>query len=59
MSDFERAKAEYQEAIDKLHIARQSFNYAAPEFFEIANSELTIALASVGACRRKLETLKY
>ena len=58
MNDFERAKIEYQEAVEKLHIARQSFNYAAPEFFDIANSELSIALARVGTCRRKLETLK-
>ena len=58
MSDFEKAKIEFKEAVERLHLARQNFNYAAPEFFDIANSELTIALAQVGACRRKLETLK-
>ena len=34
---------EYEEAIFLLRIAEQNFEYASPEFFEVANQELTLA----------------
>ena len=34
---------EYEEAISLLRIAEQNFEYASPEFFEVANQELTVA----------------
>ena len=34
---------EYEEAISHLRIAEQNFEYASPEFFEVANQELTVA----------------
>ena len=34
---------EYEEAISLLRIAEQNFEYASPEFFEVANQELTLA----------------
>ena len=34
---------EYEEAISHLRIAEQNFEYASPEFFEVANQELTLA----------------
>ena len=34
---------EYEEAISLLRIAAQNFEYASPEFFEVANQELTVA----------------
>lgn len=32
-----------EQAQENLNLAKQNFNYAFPEFFEIANLELTIA----------------
>lgn len=55
--DLEALKQEYLEAIDNLRLARQNFQYATPEYFEIANTELTIALTKVGACRKKFDAL--
>ena len=34
---------EYEEAISLLRIAEQNFEYASPEFFDVANQELTLA----------------
>ena len=34
---------EYEEAISLLRIAEQNFEYASPEFFEVAKQELTLA----------------
>ena len=34
---------EYEEAFSLLRIAEQNFEYASPEFFEVANQELTVA----------------
>ena len=34
---------EYEEAVSLLRIAEQNFEYASPEFFEVANQELTLA----------------
>ena len=34
---------EYEEAVSYLRIAEQNFEYASPEFFEVANQELTLA----------------
>ena len=34
---------EYEEAVSLLRIAEQNFEYARPQFFEVANQELTVA----------------
>ena len=42
-SERELLLKEYEEAVSLLRIAEQNFEYASPEFFEIANQELTVA----------------
>ena len=42
-SERELLLKEYKEAISHLRIAEQNFEYASPEFFEVANQELTLA----------------
>lgn len=42
-SERELLLKEYEEAVSHLRIAEQNFEYATPEFFEIANQELTVA----------------
>ena len=43
LSEKEILLKEYEEAISLLRIAEQNFEYASPEFFEVANQELTLA----------------
>lgn len=43
LSEKELLLKEYEEAISLLRIAEQNFEYASPEFFEVANQELTVA----------------
>lgn len=43
LSEKELLLKEYEEAISHLRIAEQNFEYASPEFFEVANQELTVA----------------
>ena len=43
LSEKEILLKEYEEAISHLRIAEQNFEYASPEFFEVANQELTLA----------------
>ena len=42
-SEKELLLREYREAISCLKLAEQNFDNASPEFFEIANQELTLA----------------
>ena len=42
-SERELLLREYEEAVSYLRIAEQNFEYASPEFFEVANQELTLA----------------
>ena len=42
-SERELLLKEYEEAVSLLKIAEQNFEYASPEFFEVANQELTVA----------------
>ena len=42
-SERELLLKEYEEAVSLLRIAEQNFEYASPEFFEVANQELTLA----------------
>ena len=42
-SERELLLKEYEEAVSLLRIAEQNFEYASPEFFEVANQELTVA----------------
>ena len=43
LSERELLLKEYEEAVSLLRIAEQNFEYARPEFFEVANQELTLA----------------
>ena len=43
LSEKEILLKEYEEAVSLLRIAEQNFEYASPEFFEVANQELTLA----------------
>ena len=43
LSERELLLKEYEEAVSLLRIAEQNFEYASPEFFEVANQELTLA----------------
>ena len=43
LSERELLLKEYEEAVSCLKIAEQNFEYASPEFFEVANQELTLA----------------
>ena len=43
LSERELLLREYEEAVSYLRIAEQNFEYASPEFFEVANQELTLA----------------
>ena len=43
LSERELLLREYEEAVSYLKIAEQNFDNASPEFFEIANQELTVA----------------
>ena len=42
-SERELLLKEYEEAVSLFRIAEQNFEYASPEFFEVANQELTVA----------------
>ena len=42
-SERELLLKEYEEAVSLLRIAEQNFEYASPEFFAVANQELTVA----------------
>ena len=46
-----------QEAQEKYFIAERHFNTASPEFFDIANAELTIAKLYYELCLKKLGKL--
>ena len=46
---------EYEEAISLLRIAEQNFEYASPEFFEVANQELTVARLKNDAILKKMK----
>ena len=50
MHDFQAATREYQRA-------QTNFNNALPEYFEIANDELTIARTRLDACHKKLKAM--
>ena len=45
---------EYEEAVSLLRIAEQNFEYASPEFFEVANQELTVARLKNDAILKKM-----
>ena len=46
---------EYEEAFSLLRIAEQNFEYASPEFFEVANQELTVARLKNDAILKKMK----
>ena len=54
LSEKELLLKEYEEAISHLRIAEQNFEYASPEFFEVANQELTVARLKNDAILKKM-----
>ena len=54
-SERELLLKEYEEAISLLRIAEQNFEYASPEFFEVANQELTVARSKNDAILKKMK----
>ena len=54
-SERELLLKEYEEAVSHLRIAEQNFEYATPEFFEIANQELTVARLKNDAILKKMK----
>lgn len=57
VSEQQEALWAMQEAQEKYFIAERNFNTADPEFFDIANAELTIAKLSYELCLKKLRKL--
>ena len=53
-SERELLLKEYEEAVSLLRIAEQNFEYASPEFFEVANQELTVARLKNDAILKKM-----
>ena len=54
LSEKELLLKEYEEAVSLLRIAEQNFEYASPEFFEVANQELTVAHLKNDAILKKM-----
>ena len=54
-SERELLLKEYEEAVSHLRIAEQNFEYATPEFFEVANQELTVARLKNDAILKKMK----
>lgn len=54
LSERELLLKEYEEAVSHLRIAEQNFEYASPEFFEVANQELTVARLKNDAILKKM-----
>ena len=54
LSEKELLLKEYEEAVSLLRIAEQNFEYASPEFFEVANQELTVARLKNDAILKKM-----
>ena len=55
LSEKELLLKEYEEAFSLLRIAEQNFEYASPEFFEVANQELTVARLKNDAILKKMK----
>lgn len=59
-----KVKTPYEVAVDNffsaaagVRRAQTNFDNALPEFFEIANEELSIAIAHLSACEKKVKAL--
>ena len=50
---YDLALEDIEEAKEELRTAEQNFNLASPEYFEIANMELTVAEMRLKICRQK------
>lgn len=57
-STYELLKKEYHEAIKRLNRAIHFYQYAAPEFFEVANNEITTAQSYVDVLGIELRKYK-
>ena len=55
LSEKEILLKEYEEAVSCLKIAEQNFEYASPEFFEVANQELTLARLKKDMALKKMK----
>lgn len=54
LSERELLLREYEEAVSRLKLAEQNFDNASPEFFEIANQELTLARSEKDMVLKKM-----
>ncbi len=54
---FEMATAEFRSAVAEVQRTRINFNNAIPEFFEIANKELSIAMNKLEVAHKKVKML--
>ncbi len=54
---FELAVEEFFSAAAEVRRARTNFNNATPEFFEVANAELSVAIAKFEAIQKKVKML--
>ena len=55
---YEIAVKDFFAATRELQRAQSNFDNALPEYFEIANDELTIARTRVDVCNKKLKALQ-
>lgn len=56
LSEKELLLREYREAVSCLKLAEQNFDNASPEFFEVANQELTVARLKNDTILKKMKT---
>jgi hypothetical protein len=58
MKEYKKALKEIKYAKDELELAENAFNYALPDYFEIANMELTIAQMRLEVAIKKAAKFK-
>ena len=58
MKEYKKALREIECAKDELKFAENAFNYALPDYFEIANMELTIAQMRLEVAIKKAAKFK-
>ena len=51
----EMLREQYNDALDALELAKQNFENADPDFFEIANQELNLAQMQVDVIAKKMK----
>lgn len=57
-SALEIARAEFHAAVERRNHILENFDNVLPEYFEVANAELTAATMEVDACTKKLKIIQ-